>query len=95
MSVAIPGPTAVLLRTRLEALGWSQADVARELGVSAPTVGRWLEGTRSPSLKWAFKIEKSELAIPAEAWINHGPDESGEHAAVDADADLASVAGGG
>ena len=83
MAEQTPGPAALLLKARLEKLEWSQAELARVLGVTIPTVCRWLAGTRSPSLDMAFRIQNSKIAIPAEAWITHADaDESGEHPAV-------------
>lgn len=37
------------IRKLRERLGWSQASLARELGVSPATVSRWERGTRQPS----------------------------------------------
>lgn len=71
------------LKTRLDELGWSQRDLAREVDASAAVVCRLVSGERPPSLELAFRIQRSKVALPADAWITHAPaDESGEHAAV-------------
>lgn len=73
------------LRTRLKDLGWTQRDLAREIDTSAAVVCRIVSGERPPSLAIAFRIQKSPVAIPADAWVTHADaDESGEHSAVDA-----------
>jgi transcriptional regulator with XRE-family HTH domain len=79
-------PAAERLRARMAKLEWSQTDLARVLGVSTAVVSRWLSGERTPSLDMAFRIERSKMAIPAEAWITHAAaDESGELPALPAD----------
>lgn len=71
------------LRARLDELGWSQRDLARVVRTSAAVVCRLVSGERAPSLDLAFRIQRSEVAIPADAWVSHAPaDESGEHPAV-------------
>ncbi len=45
-----------LLRMR-ERLGWTQTEMAIELGVSLPTIGRWERGECSPSHLANEKIE--------------------------------------
>jgi transcriptional regulator with XRE-family HTH domain len=69
------------LRARLAELGWSQLDLANAIGASPAIVSRWLSGERVPSLGMAFRIQKSEAAIPADAWVTHA-EESGEHPAL-------------
>ncbi len=71
------------LRARLKELGWSQLDLANAIGVAPPNVSRWLSGERVPSLAMAFKIERSAVGLPADAWVTSGADESGEHPVVD------------
>ncbi len=74
----------VRLRARLRALGWTQRELAAALETSPAIVCRILSGERKPSLDLAFRIQKSRVAIPADAWVTHSPsDESGEHVAVD------------
>lgn len=80
------------LKARLDELGWSQRDLAREVKTSAAVVCRLVSGERAPSLDLAFRIEKSEVGIPAAAWVTHSTaDESGSTAAI-TPADLARVA---
>lgn len=38
------------LRTLLDQRGWSQAELARELGISAPQVSKWLAKTSFPRI---------------------------------------------
>ena len=83
------------LKARLDELGWSQRDLAREVKTSAAVVCRLVSGERAPSLDLAFRIEKSPVAIPASAWVSHAAaDESGEHTAPTA-ADIARAATSG
>lgn len=78
-----PMPTAAeRLRFRLRELGWTQLDLAAEIGASPANVSRWLSGERTPSLDMAFRIQRSALALPADAWLTHSADESGEHPAT-------------
>jgi DNA-binding XRE family transcriptional regulator len=82
------------LKVRLDELGWSQRDLAREVKTSAAVVSRLISGERSPSLDLAFRIQGSAVALPADTWVTHpeadsspelATDDSGEHpAAVDA-----------
>ncbi len=79
-------PAAERLRERLKKLEWSQLDLATALGVNPGVVSRWLSGERTPSLEMAFRLQRSKVAIPADAWITHAAaDESGEHPAVTTD----------
>lgn len=50
-------------------LGWNQTDVANDVGTTDGNVSRWLSGRRKPSLKMAFRLQVSQLSIPAHAWI--------------------------
>ncbi len=75
-------PAAERLRERLNKLEWSQLDLANAIGVSPGVVSRWLSGERAPSLEMAFRVQRSKVAIPADAWITHDADESGEHQAI-------------
>jgi transcriptional regulator with XRE-family HTH domain len=78
-----PPSTSERLRVRLKELGWTQLDLAVAIGVSGAVVSRWLSGDRVPSLEMAFRIQNSEVGIPADAWIDPpDADESGAHAAV-------------
>ncbi len=70
------------LRARLRELGWTQLDLADAIGASPANVSRWLSGDRTPSLDMAFRIQRSDVGLPADAWVTHGADESGEHRAV-------------
>lgn len=40
--------TSAEIRELLEAKGWTQAQLFRELGVSESTVSRWVRGSRNP-----------------------------------------------
>lgn len=77
-----PSVAAERLRSRLRELAWTQLDLANAVGASPANVSRWLSGERTPSLDMAFRIQRSEVGIPADAWVTHAADESGEHAAV-------------
>jgi len=43
----------------LEECGLSEADLAKEIGSSQPTVSRWVTGTNPPTLKYAVLIAKA------------------------------------
>lgn len=62
-----------LLQARLDELGWNQTKLAEVLGVHISQVSRWLSGQRAPSLDLAFRIERSKVALPAEAWVDAPP----------------------
>lgn len=93
MADALP-TAAERLRARLDELGWSQTDLAKAIGASTTIVSRWLSGERVPSLDMAFRIQNSEVALPADIWISHASndesspalsaDQSGEHTTTDA-----------
>lgn len=58
VSLVLQGPATVeaadpmdAVRQYLEALGWSQEDLARQLGVASNTVWRWFSG-RTPLPPW-------------------------------------------
>ena len=51
----------------LRAKGWTQGDLARELGCKSSLVNRWLHGHRSVSLAWALKIERL-IGVSCETW---------------------------
>jgi transcriptional regulator with XRE-family HTH domain len=53
---------AELMRLR----NWSQADLARELGMSEATISRWLSGSRQPT---------SGTAILLQTWLSAAKDE--------------------
>jgi transcriptional regulator with XRE-family HTH domain len=76
-------PAAERLRSRLREIGWTQLGLAEAVGSSPANVSRWLSGERTPSLAMAFRIQNSEVGIPADAWLALGADESDEHPAVD------------
>ena len=78
--------TVERLRSRLKELGWTQVELAEAVRASTANVSRWLSGDRTPSLRMAFRIQRSAVGIPADAWITHDEDEadeSGEMSAVD------------
>ena len=44
-----PKPSrGAVIRAALEKKGWQQCDLSREMGVSPPTVSRWLTEERNP-----------------------------------------------
>lgn len=65
------------LRARLRELGWTQLELAHAVGASPANVSRWLSGERTPSLDMAFRIQRSEVGIPADAWLSHDDESSG------------------
>lgn len=49
--------------------GWSQNQLAMEIGIDSGRINRWLHGTLSPSLKWAMAMKHHpKIAIEPEAW---------------------------
>lgn len=46
----------------------TQAALARQIGVSAPTVSRWASGSDRPDVVWREVLAKV-ADIPAEAWL--------------------------
>ncbi len=46
------------LAKALEARGWTQADLARELGCHSGLVNRWMHGLRVPGRHWSVEIER-------------------------------------
>jgi len=82
MAEEVDAAVVALLRARLKKLEWSQLEFATAIGVTAGVVSRWLSGERTPSLDMAFRIQRSKVAIPADAWVSHSADESGELTAV-------------
>ena len=52
------------LRATLRANGYSEADLASELGVDAKTVQRWVTQDRTPHRSTAVKVAKL-LDVPA------------------------------
>lgn len=47
--------------------GWTQESLATLLGVSQPSVSKWLDGQRRPHLDAVVAIERL-FGIPAKAW---------------------------
>ena len=92
MADTTPSGAALRLQARLEELGWKPAKLAEAIDVSPGVVSRWLAGKRVPSLEMAFKIQNSEVALPAEIWLaaasvedagsarDLSSEESGDHA---------------
>jgi transcriptional regulator with XRE-family HTH domain len=60
---------ARLLREVLALQGWSQNELARQLGTSSGLVSRWLSGRRTPGLVWAIAIARL-TGVPASAWTS-------------------------
>jgi transcriptional regulator with XRE-family HTH domain len=63
-------PVAIkAVREALEQRGWTQNELARQLGTNSAVVSRWLsEGPRNPGLEMALKIE-ALLGVPAGLWV--------------------------
>ncbi|MEV0278606.1 helix-turn-helix transcriptional regulator [Streptomyces sp. NPDC050610] len=57
-------------RAAYEAKGWSQGDVAKAIGVTVGTVGRWVRGRGAPSprlfaaLAGVLDVPRSQLLLP-------------------------------
>lgn len=58
-----------LLKVALRDHGWTQADLARELGVSKSTVTRWLSGERLPNRDHISALYKLFDDVPPAAWM--------------------------
>ncbi|WRH62073.1 MAG: helix-turn-helix transcriptional regulator [Fuscovulum sp.] len=59
------------LRTFLSQSGTTQAELAKEVGVSRPYMSELVGGTKIPSLENAVAIERATNgAVPASSWIN-------------------------
>jgi len=57
------------LAAYLAAQNMSCAEFARRLGVPDSTVLRWSKGERTPTVVWAFAVEKETGgAVPASSW---------------------------
>ena len=53
------------LRAHLKAKGWSQAELARRVGVSRQAVSQWLSGSGSAGMRASHLMKVSEaLAVP-------------------------------
>ena len=70
------------LRVRLRELGWTQLEFSEVIGASPANVSRWLSGERTPSLDMAFRIQRSAVGLPADAWVTHAAEESGDYPAL-------------
>ena len=64
-----PKDGADWLADRLDALGWRQRKLAKEVGVSPSTVSRWLKRLRVPQRKTIRKLSAEPINIPPEVWI--------------------------
>ena len=53
--------TATELKEHLKCLGWSQAKLARKIGVTETTVSRWMKGGKIPGATTAYV--KQSVAI--------------------------------
>lgn len=60
---------AVALRKALVKKGWTQRDLARRLGVSPPTITRWLSGERVPDRVNMGKLRKL-LGLNPAIWVS-------------------------
>jgi transcriptional regulator with XRE-family HTH domain len=61
------GPRA--LKKALKDKGWSQRELARQLGVSPSTVTRWLNGERAPDRAHMGGLRKL-LQVSSEVWVS-------------------------
>lgn len=64
---------AALLRARLDALGWTQTQLAERLGSTPAAVSRWLSGDRVPDLEMAHRIE-NVTGVLTQSWLRTGTD---------------------
>jgi transcriptional regulator with XRE-family HTH domain len=69
------------LRATLRANGYTEADLANELGVDAKTVQRWVTQDRTPHRATAYKVAKL-LEVP-QSWLWPGLDEESASQARD------------
>lgn len=59
-----------LFRKFLTDAGLTQAEAAKRLGVSAPTMHDWLTGAKRPTAVWRDAIERlSSGSVPASSWV--------------------------
>ena len=56
--MTVSGNIAAELKELRQSRGWSQENLARELGVSFATVNRWENGKAVPSKLAAIQLEK-------------------------------------
>lgn len=59
---------AALLRAALASNGWTQTRAARELGVSATTMSRWINANRVPDREH-MRVLRELFGISPEAWF--------------------------
>lgn len=63
-------PKAVpVLRAALVKRGWTQNELARQLGTDTAVVSRWMTGRRKPGLELALKLEDL-LGVQAQLWVD-------------------------
>ena len=61
------------LTTWMQNRGVSQSDLAKQLGISQPTLSRYLKGQTTPNVKTANKIAVlTKGAIAPSLWNGHG-----------------------
>lgn len=56
----------------LKSRGFTQGELARQLGVNSGVVCNWANGRRRPRLKFALQIQKI-LGLPVSAWVDAAP----------------------
>jgi ribosome-binding protein aMBF1 (putative translation factor) len=56
-----------LTRRAMKKVGWSQAELARQLEVDTSLVSRLLSGQRKPTRQQAFRLEQL-LKVPMSSW---------------------------
>lgn len=60
-------PVAIVLK-ELKRRGWSQNELARQLGTSGAVVSRWLTRIQKPSRTMANRIEKLFPSVRTGLW---------------------------
>ncbi len=66
----------------MKASGWSQEQLARELGVSFPALNAWLNGRATPRVKAQQQIESLYLSIVGAPEVGDQEVEKAKHAAL-------------
>lgn len=56
----------------LQSKAWSQAELAREMGITSGLVNKWLHGDRVPGLDYAHALERL-TGIATERWSKRAP----------------------
>ena len=67
--VSPPHPGEVLLGYYLQELGWSQSDLAREMGCPYVKINEIVNGRRGISVEFALDLERT-LGTRAQMWLS-------------------------